>query len=273
MKPKNLVVYKSNDLIEASYKLTLNEQRVILLCTGNIKSLERLDITQGFEISAKDFSVMCNVSIDTAYLALQEVTESLFNRYVIIYDRTSNSQDRDGLKFRWISALKPSGKIGKITIYFSAQIIPYLSELKDRFTKYELKHVGNMTSTYAIRLYELLMQWKTTGKREIEIDWLRKQFELDSSYNRMNNFKARVIEPAVKDINTHSDYTVSWTQRKTGRNVTHLTFTFGLKANAAAKVKKTSKKTQEPWELLGYKTEKDYAEAAHKKHMESYAKL
>ncbi len=86
--------------------------------------------------------------------------------------------------------------------------------------------VSRWLRTFAIRLYELLMQLKTTGKREIEIDWLKKQFQLDESYDRMNNFKARVIDPAVSDINTHSNYEVSWTQRKTGRRVTHLTFTF-----------------------------------------------
>jgi plasmid replication initiation protein len=50
--------------------------------------------------------------------------------------------------------------------------------------------------------YELLMQWHTTGKREVEIDWLKKQFQLDDGYDRMDNFKARVLDPAVEDINT-----------------------------------------------------------------------
>jgi plasmid replication initiation protein len=86
-----------------------------------------------------------------------------------------------------------------------------------------------MTSIYGIRLYELLMQWKSTGKREIEIEWLKELLELDTSYERMDNLKRRVIEPAIKDINTHSNFQVSWTQRKTGRKVTHLTFEFSEK--------------------------------------------
>jgi plasmid replication initiation protein len=49
---------------------------------------------------------------------------------------------------------------------------------------------------------------------------------LDESYGRMDNFKESVLDPAIKDINTHSNYQVFWTQRKTGRNVTHLTFIF-----------------------------------------------
>ena len=94
-----------------------------------------------------------------------------------------------------------------------------------------------MTCIYALRLYELLTQWKSTGKREVDIDWLKKQLQLDNSYERMNNFKARVIDPAINDINTNSNYNVSWTQRKTGRRVTHLTFQFSEKVPLAPEKK------------------------------------
>jgi plasmid replication initiation protein len=127
---------------------------------------------------------------------------------------------------------------------FAPDLIPYLSQLKGSFTRYELKHIGNMTSTYGIRLYELLMQWKGTGKREIEIEWLKKQFELDASYERMDNLKRRVIDPAVKDINKHSNYAVSWEQRKTGRKVTHLTFSFYEKPPETEKPKRTNAKKE-----------------------------
>ena len=99
-----------------------------------------------------------------------------------------------------------------------------------------------MTCIYAIRLYELLVQWQTTGKREVEIDWLKKQFQLDEGYDRMDNFKARVLDPAIKDINEHSNLQVSWTQRKSGRRVTHLTFYFSEKASAKTKPKEKEKR-------------------------------
>ena len=86
-----------------------------------------------------------------------------------------------------------------------------------------------MTSLYGIRVYELLMQWKKTGKREIEIDWLKQQFEIGNKYPSIKDLKKYVIDPSIKDINTHSNYQVSWTQRKTGRKVTHLIFTFSEK--------------------------------------------
>jgi plasmid replication initiation protein len=136
-------------------------------------------------------------------------------------------------------------------LLFAPLLLPYLSELQGQFTFYLLENISAMNSIHAIRLYELLMQWKTTGNREIEIDWLKKQFELKDKYNSIKDLKKYVIDPAVKDINTHSNYQVSWTQRKTGRKVTHLTFEFSEKKppaplkKVASKTKSTKKTTQE----------------------------
>jgi len=229
MDNKNLIVYKANQVVEAGYKLTLNEQRVVLACIAQVHSAEQLLTTDEFELSAKDFAKLFSVSDDRAYHALIEVTESLFNRYVVVDNPYPDRPRVKRLKMRWISSIEYLTDEGKISLCFSQKMLPYLSELKGQFTKYELKHIGNMTSIYGIRLYELLMQWKTTGKREIDIEWLKKQFELDASYDRMFDLKKRVLDPAIKDINTHSNFNVSWEQRKTGRRVTHLTFTFAEK--------------------------------------------
>jgi plasmid replication initiation protein len=229
MNHQNLTVYKANQVVEAGYRLSLNEQRVVLACIAQVDSKEALLVTDQFELSAKDFAKIFSVSDDRAYHALIEVAESLFNRYVIIDKPFPDRPRINRLKTRWISTIYYMTDDGKICLTFAKDMLPYLSELKGQFTKYELKHIGNMTSIYGIRLYELLMQWKTTGTRTIEIDWLKKQFEIDEQYAAMKDLKKRVIDPAVKDINTHSNYQVSWEQRKTGRNVTHLTFTFAEK--------------------------------------------
>jgi plasmid replication initiation protein len=229
MDTEKLVVYKSNQVIEAGYKLSLNEQRIVLACIGQVNSKEELLKTDEFELSAKDFAKIFGVSDKTAYEALIEVTDSLFNRYIVINNPFPHKPNVTHLKTRWISSIYYAENEGKITLCFAEKILPYLSQLEGTFTKYELRHIGNMTSIYAIRLYELLMQWKNKGKREIEIGWLRKQFEIENLYPAMCDFKKRVIDPAVKDINTHSNFSVQWEQRKTGRAVTHLIFTFAEK--------------------------------------------
>ncbi len=229
MDNKNLTIYKANEIIEAGYKLTLNEQRVVLACIAQVNSAEKLLVTDKFELSAKDFAQLFSISEDRAYSELQSIAKTLYQRSVTINNPDASHPKLKKIETRWISSISYIPEDGKIILRFAQDMLPYLSELKGQFTKYELKHVGNMTSLYAMRLYELLMQWKTTGKREIEIDWLKKQFQIADLYPDMCDLKKRVIDPAVKDINTHSNYQVSWTQRKTGRRVTHLTFTFAEK--------------------------------------------
>ena len=243
MAKKKLTVYKANQVIEAGYRLTLNEQRVVLACIAQVNSKEALLVTDEFELSAKDFAKLFSVSEDRAYHALVEVTESLFNRYVMLDNPYPDRPKVKRLKMRWISSIEYLSDDGKLSLCFSKKMLPYLSELKGQFTRYDLEHIGKMTSIYAIRLYELLAQWQSVGKREVELDWLKKQFEIEDLYPDMCDLKKRVIDPAVKDINTHSNFEVTWEQRKTGRRVTHLIFTFAEKQPLTPKKpKKTTTK-------------------------------
>jgi hypothetical protein len=85
-------------------------------------------------------------------------------------------------------------------------------------------------------LYELLIQWGSVGRREIDLQWIRKVLMLeDSEYPSIKDFKKRIIDVALSQINEHSDLTASYAQRKTGRNVTHLIFTFVPKEEAEPK--------------------------------------
>ena len=229
MSHQNLVVCKSNKVIEAGYKLTLNELRVVLACIGQVQSKEELLKTDKFELSAKDFATYFDISENRAYSELQTVAKRLFNRYVVIDNPDPEQPKLKQTQTHWISSIDYIPDDGKIVLFFAPKILPYLSKLEGKFTKYEIKHIGNMSSVYGIRLYELLIQWRTTGKREVEIAWLKKQFEIEDKYLAIKDLKLKVIDPAIKDINTHSNFSVQYDQRKTGRTVTHFIFTFAEK--------------------------------------------
>jgi plasmid replication initiation protein len=199
------------------------------MCIGKVDSKKSFSALKRFEVTAKEFAQKFEISEDKAYQTLKEISEQLFERYVIIDNPDPNDRSLKYTKTRWISAINYHSDAGKVSLQFAPLLIPYLSNLTGNFTFYHLENIGGMNSIYAIRLYELLMQWKITGKREIEIDWLKKQFEIEDGYERMFDFKKYVIDPAVTDINTHSNYQVTWTQRKTGRQVTHLIFEFNEK--------------------------------------------
>jgi plasmid replication initiation protein len=251
MAKNNLTIYKSNKVVEAGYKLNLNEQRLILSCIAKVNSNKPLLATERFEVTAKEFAQLFKISEDKAYQTLKDTATQLFERYVIIDNPDPTDKTLKYTKTRWVSAVNYHPDAGKVSLLFAPLLLPYLSELQGQFTFYLLENISAMNSIHAIRLYELLIQWKTTGNREIEIDWLKKQFELEDKYNSIKDLKKYVIDPAVKDINTHSNYEVSWTQRKTGRKVTHLTFEFSEKKSPTplkkviSKTKSTKKTTVE----------------------------
>jgi plasmid replication initiation protein len=210
--------------------LTLAEQRVLLACIAQIDSKAVLTDQYRFEVSASEIVDLAGLdSFSNAYRDLKKSAEKLYERSVIIDEPDPDNPQITQRKTRWISSIDYVPGEGKLVLSFSFGIIPYLSQLSREFTKYKLKHVARFESVYSIRLYELLVQWSTVGQREIEVEWLKKQFQVGDKYDRLGDLKKRVIDPAVAEINEHSNLWVKYGQRKVGRTVTHFQFQFGLK--------------------------------------------
>ena len=234
----SLVIVKHNKVIEASYRLTLAEQRVLLSCIAKINSMAELSADDRFEVSASQIADLASLKdTKTAYRDLQKAADKLFERRIIIEEPDPENPKITQRKTRWISNIDYIPGEGMLILSFAAGIIPYLSLLSSQFTKYKLQHVAHFRSSYSIRLYELLCQWQSSGEREVSIDWLKDQFQLDGKYDRITNLKSRVIKPALDDINKHSNLWVKYGQRKTGRRVTHFQFQFGLKNQPKQSIK------------------------------------
>ncbi|TAN83986.1 MAG: RepB family plasmid replication initiator protein [Gallionella sp.] len=225
------LIYKSNSLVEASYRLSVIEQRIILACVSQVRRNETITDEVMYSVSAKDLAVLSETDEKTAYRDLKEAALRLKRREVRIEKETNSKKRRtQTLVCGWVQSIMYVEDEGRVCLRFNKDMLPYLSRLTEQFTKYQLKAVARMDSAYAIRIYELLSQWRDKQKREMEIAWLRTTLQIGDKYPAIKDFKKRVIEPAVAQINEHSDLTVSYTQRKTGRNVTHLTFIFAPKA-------------------------------------------
>lgn len=120
-------------------------------------------------------------------------------------------------------------KEGRFYIEFHEKILPYIANLKARYTKYELVNIGAFTSTHTIRLYELCSQYKTVGTREIKLEDLKDWLQVSDKYDRYNNFNQRVLEPSITEINAKSDLLVDVKPIKRGRIITALHFTIKTK--------------------------------------------
>ena len=214
------VVTKSNHLIEASYRLTLNEQRLVL------SSISRIDprhpIPSAITITAKEFADTFSISENKAYEALEEAADRLFEREISIF----NDRGEKMMRKRWVEAVEYREGEGAVVLSFARHITPYLSKLNSRFTSYKLKYVSHLRSIYAIRLFEMLMQFKNTGVMIIDIDAFRERLDLGQKYSRFSNLKARVITPAIKELKTINGLDVTYEAMKEGRTITRLKFDF-----------------------------------------------
>ncbi|HFF5009986.1 TPA: replication initiation protein RepM, partial [Acinetobacter baumannii] len=118
-----------------------------------------------------------------------------------------------------------------VRIRVSDDVVPLITNLEKHFTSYELEQVSSLTSAYAIRLYELLIAWRSTGKVSmLETKELRSRLGvLDTEHQRMESFKRRVLEPAIQQINDHTDIKAEYEQHKRGRSIIGFSFKFKQK--------------------------------------------
>jgi plasmid replication initiation protein len=224
------LVFKSNALIEASYRLSLYEQRIMLACIAQVRRDEPLTDQQLYTVSAQQIAEMTGTKLGTTYQHLKAASERLFDRRVTLNEAPNGAGTSKVRLTRWVQEVVYLESMGSVSMRFSTPMIPYLSQLTEQFTRYALSDVAKMTSGHAIRLYEILVQWRSIGRREVEIAWLREAMQLEDRYSNIRDLKRWVIEPAIEQINDHSPLQVSWTQRKAGRKITHLIFDYTAKS-------------------------------------------
>ena len=238
---KNSLVVKDNALINASYNLELTEQRLIMLAIINAReSGQGITADSKLEIHASDYAKLFNVSADASYKALREAVNNLFNRqfsYTAEYKKTG----KVGIvRSRWVSRIFYVDDLALLEITFAPDVVPLITRLEEHFTKYEAKQVAHLTSKYATRLYELLIAWREVGKvPQLELSEFRNRLGLvDSEYTAMSDFKKRVLEPSIKQINEHTDITVTYEQHKKGRIISGFSFKFKQKQQPKVEVKR-----------------------------------
>ncbi len=211
-------VTKSNDLVVAAYKLTLNEQRLLLAAISQIDP--RKPMPRPITITAHEFADHYQMPVKQAYEALKEASNALFERDVKTFD------GRYKTRFRWVDRIDYLDGGGETKLFFTIHVQPYLVHLNKRFTTYELKRIADLTSTHSIRLFEMLQQFKSTGFYTVSVEEFRDLLELGPSYERYSNLKGKVIDPAIKELREKSGLEITLKTQRKGRAIDRLSFTF-----------------------------------------------
>lgn len=238
-KQKPMVV-KSNKLVQASYRLTLVEQQLILFAIAKAREEQTL-ITPltVLKIRAIEFAEMFSCDESTVYRDLRAAAKRLSRRQLTIKDiDPASGYERCGVT-NWTQHTDYVPKLAEVQIAFTMKIIPYITRLEKEagYTRYTIEKIGNMTSAHGVRFYELMAQYRSLGTRTIKIGELRELMHLgEDEYKLLANLKRRVVDEGIKQVNRYSDLRVSYTQSKAGRQVDALVFKIKEKEESKPKL-------------------------------------
>jgi len=240
----NLVIYKDNYLVEASYKLTLLEQRLMIYCIGKLNpekpEREQIIIIDDFVKQFKD------IDKNSAYKQVKKAIETLYERSIKVKDPKRTKE------FRWISSKEYWNDKGSASIAFSAEVMPYICQLEKQFTKYQLRNISAFKKMYSIRTYELLTQYRTIQCRVINLIDLRCILKLEGKFKIWSDLKKFVIDPSVEEINEKSDLLVEYELIKKGRSVDSIKFS--IKEKSKIRITKSNKSNERNNERKGLKS-------------------
>ena len=236
MAKSNLVV-KTHHLNTVLQNLKLAEIRIVQLAVVDARETGKgLTAETPLRIDALRYAEVFDTTRQNGYLMMKEAEDTLFNR------RFSYIDDEGKLvKSRWLSQVRYLDDEGAIEVVFTPAVVQGITRIdgaEEFFTKYLLEQTATMTSNYSVRLYELLVQWKQAKKTPMfELQEFRGQLGVeDDEYKAMSNFKIRVLDLAVEEINEKSDLNINYSQKKKGRKIIGFTFTVHEKPKAKADV-------------------------------------
>ena len=213
--PNEPRVVFSHELTRASYSLSLNEKRLIMYAVSKI---DRKGSSNALlEINALDCARFYKMNETSARRHLQNSLDALWDRELVT---------ADGVGHRWIVS---RGKYdqGSLFLKFHPDLEPHLLNLKSKFTQYYLARAAEFKLAYTWRLFELIMQFKSTGYLKISLDEFKKILELSEYYNSdFGRIRAKVINPAIKEIKVKDGLLITWNAIKKGRSVVALEFKF-----------------------------------------------
>lgn len=262
------LIIVDNSLVTSAYNFTLNEQRLILCALKKIEPKQTIEPQTAFYITRDDF-IELGANPDVVAQEIRQATKQLLKKTakfktpvgvveipwlyeVLRFDKNAEKELRalypNPSDFnKYINYLRLHNLIDSIThnaddnivarVVFHDKILPLLCNLKQNFTQYLVADVADFKSSYSHRIYQLMMQYKSTNYVKISISDLRFMLEIGLKYPLFADMKRRVIDTAVNEINEKSPYSVKYELIKTGRKFTHLELKFKPKKESKPTVK------------------------------------
>lgn len=191
-------IYESNHLIQATYKLSILEQKVIHFLFSLINKNDKEFKT--FKFKAKDLVSELKLNSNN-YKTVRDTITSLKNKNLKIFKKETNSL----LELNWLSSAEYYFNTGIIELEISEKLKPYLLDLQKEFTQYSYKIIQSFDSQYSPRFYKLLKQYYTIWSRTFELEDLKNKLMIDSGYEKYGHFKNKILKQVEKELQAKSD--------------------------------------------------------------------
>ena len=244
---KNLIK-KANELNQSYYKLKEVTQRVLAIAVEQAQHIERQTgenlILNGTKVivCADYYAKVYGVDINTAYDALRVAVKDMYYAEYV-WEEMGKRGKNNQFRTRFVSHIGYLNGESSVEFILTEMARKHIYEITRNYTIYEITNLSRLNK-YSIRLYELLAQWRSVGKVEYDLEEFRLKLGVDpTEYTHISNFKKRVLDHAVQQINTHTDLNIEYEQVKKGRVITGFSFKFKQKKPKQAEIATETLKT------------------------------
>ena len=243
-------IVQSNPLAEARKKMTLTEMRLFCLAAQDIAPhiREDYDHDKEFPLTLIPTSVLTTLFKNNtgSIKHLRRCIEKAFDNHIDI------GADNGGFKLRHIYEIMDYESGKGLYVQFNQVMRPYLLDLLgQQFTSIKMKEIWPLQSEYSWRLMEMLMEKRgyleTEGKAFVAISIEQFRFRMNVPENayqgRMDNFKRKIIDAPIAEINKNTPYRVWYETEKQGRRIAG--YCFWIKKKTAKEAEKADEERQE----------------------------
>lgn len=222
-------VVKGNELIQKNrFELSLTEQKTIAFICSMIKKSNNAPYQLEYEFNIRDYCKVCGIDYAGGknYKNIKTTLKHLSDRSMWLDDGESETL------MRWLSYVKINKNSEKVFIEIDRTIAPFLFELKEKFTKYQLYNILAMKSAFSVRIYELLKSYAYQKNKTFDLEELKRLLEVENvkSYVRFPDFRRKVLEKAQEEINELTDSNISYKPITKGKKVIKIEFQIDTKS-------------------------------------------
>lgn len=250
-------IVMQNRLLHAISHLTLDERRLILLLSPIVRREIAKNPKQDiFDIHVKDFVSEYGINSKKYYGELEKIADSILKKAFYYWNFKDNKPFgektyKSGVSwFSWCDYLENEAIL---KIQLNNRVIEMLTifDKANPFTKYQKEWITKL-GTYGIILLELILScmYQKHKQKSYTVEYLREKFDCVENYAQFSDFKTKVINKAIKEIHENTPIRISYTQKKRGRAVSELIFTFENTEIKQLKVEqqpKLNNKIQDPY--------------------------